>query len=260
MRREEQYARAVVQELRPDLALRFVSQQSHGEHDFDILDQAGQQIGVLEVTTLCDERGVKDTRLLYGEKKLGHVPRRLCANAWLVSIAERTPLKPVHAELDALLHEAEERGLDSFSWEDEASIDLYERLEALTRVGRASVYNDGSHHRLAQEACALWEDHDSVNDALVELLKRPDNERKLVKYRFLAERHLFVRVHLSAKKACQQLMCAESLPCSSLPDYLTDLWLVPTHIYTEGTLAIWHMRNGNAWERLTLANGFTPSR
>jgi len=260
MRPEEQYAQAVVEELRPDLTLRFVERQPNGEHDFDVLDQDDNRIGVLEVTTLCDEPRFKESRLLYGQRKLARVPRSLCANAWLVSIAEGARLKRVHSELEELLLEAERRGLRAISRHDDASTDLPERLKTLTGVGRASVYDEGPCHHLVQEAHAFWEDEGSVNNALIELLERPDNQRKLRHHMSLPERHLFVSVHLSAKRACQQLMCAEALPSSELPEYLTDLWLVPTHISTEGTLAVWHMRSGAEWERLTLANGFTPSR
>ena len=260
MRREEQFAKAVVEELRPELTLEFNRSQSNGEPDFQILDSSGNTLGVLEVTILCDATRVEQVHLLFGQKKLSKVPRALCSRSWIVTVADGVHVKPLRAQLDSLLKEAEELGLKSLTPDDERSSNLYSRLRSLSGNGRADTHDESDYHRLAPQAYAFFRSESSVNEVLSELLRRTDNMKKLTSNGLLPERHLFVGVDLSSRQACDQLMRADALPVSHLPDEVTDLWLVPSHIATDSTLAVWHMRNGSGWERLSLANGFIPKR
>jgi len=226
-----------------------VTQQSNGEHDFDVMSPGGSRIGILEVTSTT-ERGYQGAlEALHPNRGGGLVPAVACSHGWHVWPGPRVSIRAVRQKLDLHLSAIEAAGLEEFD-QDEAHASVLNLREAL-RIESGRVTDEvADHHVVNLPGLTESLRPDALPDAIRTVASKGDNLAKLSN-RAVAERHLFVCVDISTLAAYWQVDADYPVPPVSVDESITHLWAA------KQMGAFWavvlHAPNGGEWQKLTVS-------
>lgn len=247
----EEFAKQCFESVAAPKILRKVVEQSHGEHDFDVMTPTGICCGALEVTSAVNHAYVRINSAIFGEKHGGEtIPRVQCAHDWVIHPELNSDIKKVRVRADAYLADVEAAGLDDFHSTGPSS--RHPSVQAMTQDLRLSfgmkvtTSMPGSHW-ISSPSITAWVDSTAVNQAVLSAAARPDNLRKLSCPEHL-ERHLFVFVDSSSMAAWSALVSREIAEPLSVDAAITHIW-VATHSGTKSKGIVWCAKNGDPWER-----------
>jgi len=226
--------------LGPD-RVRRVWPQSHGEHDFDICDEAGRLQGIVEVSSTVDPVYQGTLAALDGERSI--VPRDRCRGTWRVWPKGDARVRLLKRRLDSFLCNLEARGLTSFDWESTPDV-----IAAAAELGLESGtrFDDRDYHVINLPGRSGHVDAGSLAAALAEVGSREDNLRKL-SAQGANERHLFVVVEFSALAAYCSFESGELCDPAVLDQRITHVWAARSDKFSSGVLLC--ARNGGPWSR-----------
>jgi hypothetical protein len=230
------------------LRLREVLPQSHGEHDFDILDASGDCVGILEVTMAANQGYVATMSAVFDSKRgSGVAPRRICNSCWAVTTAPDVRMAHVRSRLDEYLVAIERVGLTEF--DATTRIPEVDAIRRDLRIRSGYLHSDDveGRHFVAPPPITGWTDAAAVNKAVAAEAAKSDNLRKLSVSRH-RERHLFVFVDMSSLGAHVALQHSAVSPEPPLVDpAITHVWAGSPQ---QGHIGVfWHATNGGQWER-----------
>ena len=249
MHRSEEFARACFETVASPRCLRPVPDQSHGEHDFDVLSPSGTCVGALEVTSAVDEDHVSTTTAIFHEKHGGqNVKRVLCKSDWHVTVLPGTSIRRLRVSLDTHLAAIEADGMSEFHARSGAphlpSVDAICRglgvaSGQVIRTSRPGV------HWIGAPVSAALSNPSAVNDVICHAAERPDNLRKLSKVEH-GERHLFVFIDSSIPSAYIPLVDGDLAVPVTVDRAITHVW-AGAHTGTAGRGVVWCAKNGEPW-------------
>lgn len=114
MDHQEIVAQAVVEALETGSRMRHKEQQSHGEHDFDLVYADGR-IAALEVTAAAHEHGERTVAAIIDKRKGGpFVPTKLCKHDWYVHPGRNAIINRIRRQADEYLAQIEADVLTPF--------------------------------------------------------------------------------------------------------------------------------------------------
>lgn len=231
------------------MRLREVISQSHGEHDFDILDAAGNQVGIMEVTMAANHSHVSTMSAVFDSKHGSAVaPRRRARACWDVTSVQGVRMSRVRASLDDYLVAIEQAGLSEFAATSEIPEVVAIRRELKIGSGRHHSRDVESFHLVSPPPLTAWTDALAVNGAVAAEAAKPDNLRKLAAPQY-PERHLFVFVDMSSLGAFVSMQHHEASPeLPSVDPAITHVW-AGTHKQHGHVGVFWHALNGGKWTR-----------
>jgi hypothetical protein len=243
----EQAAKVVIEAAFPGARLQFRDDQSHGEHDFDLMYASGER-GVVEATASVNRERTETEAAL---RKKGHfVARSASKKDWLIFLGLKPNINRVRAEVDRYLAAIEAAGLDRFhsathadEWPSVHRIQTDLGVEAGGHVSwknPAIGINSGAHGGVVSAQHGA--------EAAEREARKRDNRRKLAASG-AAHRHLFVLLDMGNTRAwiaVRDLDPPDSPP--PLPSEVTDIWAAASTGRGTGYV-VWH-GSEIGWERL----------
>ena len=233
--------------------LRHIEEQSHGEHDFDIIDSEGSTLGIVEVTTATHQLSNSTIKSLQKQESFRC---NLLQLNWSL-LAHNPDLKWLKKRGCDCLKVLEEHGFREFS-SDTQYLEVEEVADASKELISKGVDNGGV---CGGKGGNIWLmtsygetndpfilSRDSVLDELFTALDKPDNLRKLSHQKDNAPvaRHFFLRIDRQTVKG-PGWSVAELSPPSLPPDLqnrATDVWIATN---LEQNIFVW--RGGlHGWE------------
>ena len=232
----EKIAKVVLEELLPvGNTLISIEDQSHGEHDFDIEDKGGNKIGIVEVTMATHELSMK---VLAQHREHGTIKCENFEYSWVLlahNLDPRWMEKTGCKNLSTLVR----NGITKFSENDKYS-PVREVAEAVLSLTKNGINNGEQTSDTAGTIGLLMssgEDDEpnivspeGVVKILLQLLKKPDNSRKLSKEIFPCQytRHLFVLFHNITQSGEIETVVQASPPSvpPNLKSRATHVWAV----------------------------------
>jgi len=254
MNKSEKLAELVLNQVYPTKQrIVLLKDQSHGEHDFNIFDQAGRLTAIVEVTGAIHQ----DSKLSVERmKKNDLVQCDGLNNSWL--LMAHNP-DPKWMQNQGVLHLAvlEEQGQSDFNYDTQFGQNK-EVAKSVTALVEAGVENGGS--QLADKGSIGYllmrgestESYslssDMVIDVVLELLRMPDNVRKLTNKKYVAnvERHFFVEIDSITHPSIGDCMSKVGPPTNApdLENIATDIWVAMSRnneiIIWRGSESGWH--------------------
>ena len=236
--------------------VKFVESQSHGEHDFDVLDSTQKKIGVVEVTAAIHER----SKLSFErEKRQWPIQCPALQKGWLLMAHNPDP-RWVKNKGSKHLAVFEENGLTEFDLRTQMSQNQAVAYAA-TKLNRNGIENGEAFDSPGNigfltsrgETSDAWIiSHERVTEILIEALELPDNTAKLsaTKHGASIDRHFFVEIDRHTHPAAGSSMEAVNPPSGP-----TDLKGRATHVWAamqmDGIVVVWR-GNSSGWTRFEL--------
>jgi len=233
-----------------------VEVQSRGEHDFDIVDQEGSSVGLMEATAAIHENSM---RAIAGERRHGSILETNLKNGWLL-MAHNPDSRRFHELVPTLLRVLEESRLTSLDPQTRLSND-HEVAKAAERLSELGIESGGPGMRPGVVGWMSSRGEDSeayvigpscVVNAIEEELNKPDNLRKLASDPAAPdlERHFFVEVDRATMPAA-----GASLVETTPPDQPMSLSNRATHVWAATrrppNVVVWRC-DGRRWEHWDL--------
>lgn len=249
MNSSEAFAKLCFECLAGPLTLRPVTDQSRGQHDFDIID-GESHVGILEVTSATDSQQVEMHSAVYGKQRGDRVPAVECESCWHVTLTRGARVSTVRSKLDAYLRRIELAGLHDFGRASPHPDALLIRRDLGLSSGRIVETRSGGHHWIGLPVQSGWLDVSAVSDAVLKLALRQDNVRK-VSAATQAQRHFFVYVDSSSMDVWSALDSNLTPGLAPLVVGATELW-VAARAFVGSHAVVWRAKPGEAWVRHTV--------
>jgi hypothetical protein len=229
MNLSERVAKLVVEHMLPGISMRFRSEQSSGEHDFDLKYSDGPVVP-LEVTMSASQRMKWLAAKLANQREGGRFVKAVkCRNGWYVHPLPDSNIEHIRKNVDRYLAQIEAESItEFFAWTDaieSLAVDSIFR-DLKIEAGRVFAWKDARRIGIALPAQAGRVTSDSVQRAVETEAHKPDNRRKLGGTTH-SEAHLFVYIdplhYLPWIALVDEAPPKESL---SLPAEITHIWAV----------------------------------
>ena len=260
MNRAEQVAQAVVEAVEVGATMRPKSEQSHGEHDFDLHYPDGR-IATLEVTAAMDENAERTIAALRDNRKGGPFAKRAPGRqGWYIHPGRNANINRVRSQADAYLARVEADGLTKFfSSTDAADYDSVRQIWNDLQIVGGTVFQWKTPETIGISAPGGGGavSVSAFLRAVSTEANKPDNLRKL-REAGTEERHLFV--YIDMLNFLPWVAFVDSDPPADAqdpPDGITHVWAA-----AEGRsineFVVWLMKCGDAWRNvgpLTLVMG-----
>jgi hypothetical protein len=250
MNEPERVAKPVVEYELLGATMRYVEQQSAGEHDYDLILPGGT-LATLEVTAAVDETVRATTTAIFSQAAGGSpVAIGECGRVWIVEVLRSARIKRVRREIGRHLVRLEAAGIEHFLVQDGSShppeVEAVHRDLSVRSAAAISASGPGRAY-LQIEAEGSLIDPFHVNEAVASVAKRADNRRKLGASS-TSERHLFVYIDETLPDAWISLCVASpgSGPLE-LPPEVTHVWAA-THHFADERVVYWY-GDDTGWKR-----------
>jgi len=189
----EALAKTLFERVLVGTAMRYRTQQSQGQHDFDLCYADGR-ISAVEVTSSVDQEQQDGYAAILDKKKGGpFVPTNLCKQSWYIHPMPGARVNDIRGQADSYLSEIEAAGIERF-WGPTNDVPAVVRIYLDLRIISGSVF---PHWHTAGQICiglpgggGVFDVRDALKAAKIEMWK-DDNRRKLLASGS-AERHLAV--------------------------------------------------------------------
>lgn len=250
MDRAEELTKSIFEAVIPESRMRFRSQQSNGEYDFDLY-VAGQHVGSVEATGSWDEKAERTNARICARKKGGPVIKaKLCKKSWVVFPSPNVDdIKLMRKAVDKYLSVIEANEIERF-WSPTDSRQCIERIYEDVGIVRGAVIKwEGP----PQIVISFPIRGGAVGPQLVdEAIRREalkdDNRKKLGKA-VTVERHLAVYVPLSNGGVWCALLDFGPLMPPQLPSEITEAWVF-AESHAEHQYTVWRAKAGLLWSRM----------
>ena len=244
MNRAEAVAARVVRAIRPGISLTHNADQSHGEHDFDLVLEDGGS-GIMEVTLATDERHRTLQGVLRG-RSLGDAGE--CACSWMLLTSERKAIPEIRRSAGAILASLEAAGIEQFSSYTDVDIEEVRRLRDDLRVEFGSVISNDGTPRIFINSTGVggMPRAEAVSKVIEVEASKADNLRKLSN-QSAAERHLAVQIDWHAFEAYSGLIDHRpGPPPPNVDGCVTHVWAIARRRADE-VYVVWTSQNGSPW-------------
>ena len=249
MDHSELVAKRVMERVVPGAAMVYRSDQSAGQHDFDLELPDGTREPV-EVTASVDERRERTVAAILNERKGGpFVPIKRCQYDWLVHALASANINRIRAQVDDYLAEVEAAGITRFfSPTDADENPPVQRIYADLGVdaGGVAKWNPPGRIAITTPGGGGVVGTQHLHTALETEAAKDDNRRKL-RAASGSTRHLFVYIHPGNFLPWVALIDLEPPPTGpALPDEVDVIWAA-TETRSPTTYAVWRATRRAGW-------------
>ena len=249
MRRDQLFAKLVVEAAEPGEPLRWIENQSTGQHDFDRTLEDGSRCAI-EVTRETDPQAHADRAAIMDPKHGAFLVTTVrCKRDWLVTPEPGAPIKRIRETIDARLAELESLGIKEFySCHDLGSAAVRRICDDLhLEAGCVARWREPGHIGIGLPGNSYSSTPEDALDALLGHVNRADNRRKLAASG-APHRRLVVIVESDSGAAADSLgrFAPPAVP-PALPSEINQLWGVATTM--RNTCCIWRAQHGGVWSK-----------
>ncbi|MBW4054525.1 MAG: hypothetical protein HIU83_03810 [Proteobacteria bacterium] len=248
MRHPEAVALAVVEAIEIGSQMKYQLQQSHGEHDFNLI-YANGRTATMEVTASMDESTEETISALRNRQGGPSVQRKLCKSDWYIHPDQGARINNIKLQIDRYLANVEKDGLTTFSsfihaHEYESVRKIWNDLKVLG--GSATNWNPSGYICISSPSSGGIVKIDAFTKAVHKEVEKIDNCKKL-KAAQTEERHLFLYMHPRNYLPWIAFVDCE-LPKEPvlLPPEITHIW-VATNGRSHDEYIVWRAVRDGCW-------------
>lgn len=249
MNRTERLAKMVVEQVIPDGTVRYHTEQSGGQHDFDFTYSDGVTVP-MEVTAATDCQMSETIAAIESRRNGGRfIKASACQNGWLVHPLPDANINRLRAQIDVFLARIEAAGLSRFvAWTDAAECDAVRAILTELRVEAGSVFDwkTGRQIGIGTPGLGGRVTADHVLRAVEREASKHDNRVKLGRPG-AREAHLVVCI--ASRNFLPWISLVDGTPPSSgpsLPSEITDVWAI-ARTRTSGEAVVWRANRADGW-------------
>jgi hypothetical protein len=253
MRITERIAQIVIEATCPGSRMQYISEQSHGEPDFN-LNYADGARAVVEVTESVDRPWVEITEAIRGGRP---IQATRCRFSWAVWPLANANLKDIHARVESLLmlleaggHRNSVRCIDAQVFEkmNELRISMAWVIEQTASSPTIQMIRPGQSGSVVAGVSQKVVEHEANKD---------DNKRKLS--RFKCERHLYV--HIQSRNLIPQRSIVDGSPPGDIPSIPAEITHVRAGALTDSGcgVVVWRAERGRPWQSMGVVR-ITPEQ
>ena len=246
----ESVATVVVEGVEAGSRMKYQAEQSHGEHDFDLVYPDGR-IAALEVTAATDESAERMLGALRDKRKGGpSVPTKFCKKGWFVHTKTDARINSVRKDVDAYLADIENDGITRFfSSMDAAKYTSVAKIWRDLRIEAGSVmdWTPPDQIRISLPGGGGAVSVSALTEAVLKEAQKMDNRRKLGAAQ-TKEKHLFVHVHGRYYLPWVALVDLDPPPeAVTLPAEITHVWAA-TEDRSGDEYVVWRAFQNAPWQ------------